>query len=102
MLHQKDGIGLILFDQKIQSFIPPRTTSNHLNTILSQLDKIQPGEDTKIGDVLHEMADRIKKRGLVILISDLFDDFDSVMILTQCSDDFESVDSVRILNQSTR
>ena len=79
MLHQKDGIGLILFDQKIQSFIPPRSTSNHLNTILSQLDKIQPGEDTKIGDVLHEMADRIKKRGLVILISDLFDDFDSVM-----------------------
>ena len=79
MLHQKDGIGLILFDQKIQSFIPPRSTSNHLNTILSQLDKIQPGEDTKIGDVLREMADRIKKRGLVILISDLFDDFDSVM-----------------------
>ena len=79
MLNQKDGIGLILFDKKIQSFIPPRSTSNHLNTIFSQLDQINPGEDTQLGNVLHEMADRIKKRGLVILISDLFDDFDAII-----------------------
>ncbi len=79
MLHQKDGVGLILFDKKIQSFIPPRSTSSHLNTILSQLDQINSGEDTQLGSVLHEMADRIKKRGLVILISDLFDDFDAII-----------------------
>ena len=79
MLNQKDGIGLILFDKKIQSFIPPRSTSSHLNTIFSQLDQINPGEDTQLGNVLHEMADRIKKRGLVILISDLFDDFDEII-----------------------
>ena len=79
MLNQKDGIGLILFDKKIQSFIPPRSTSSHLNTIFSQLDQISPGEDTQLGNVLHEMADRIKKRGLVILISDLFDDFDAII-----------------------
>ena len=79
MLNQKDGIGLILFDKKIQSFIPPRSTSSHLNTIFSQLDQINPGEDTQLGNVLHEMADRIKKRGLIILISDLFDDFDAII-----------------------
>ena len=79
MLNQKDGIGLILFDKKIQSFIPPRSISSHLNTIFSQLDQINPGEDTQLGNVLHEMADRIKKRGLVILISDLFDDFDAII-----------------------
>ena len=79
MLNQKDGIGLILFDKKIQSFIPPRSTSSHLNTIFSQLDQINPGEDTQLGNVLHEMADRIKKRGLVILISDLFDDFNAII-----------------------
>jgi len=79
MLNQKDGIGLILFDKKIQSFIPPRSTSSHLNTILSQLDQINSGEDTQLGNVLHEMADRIKKRGLIILISDLFDDFDAII-----------------------
>ena len=79
MLNQKDGVGLILFDKKIQSFIPPRSTSSHLNTILSQLDQINSGEDTQLGSVLHEMADRIKKRGLVILISDLFDDFDAII-----------------------
>jgi len=79
MLNQKDGIGLILFDKKIQSFIPPRSTSSHLNTIFSQLDQINSGEDTQLGNVLHEMADRIKKRGLIILISDLFDDFDAII-----------------------
>ena len=79
MLNQKDGIGLILFDKKIQSFIPPRSTSSPLNTIFSQLDQINPGEDTQLGNVLHDMADRIKKRGLVILISDLFDDFDAII-----------------------
>ena len=79
MLNQKDGIGLILFDKKIQSFIPPRSTSSRLNTIFSQLDQINPGEDTQLGNVLHEMADRIKKRGLIILISDLFDDFDAII-----------------------
>jgi len=74
MLNQQDGIGLVLFDEKINQFIPPRSTSLHLNTILTQLDGITPGKDTKIGQALHEMAERIKKRGLVILISDLFDD----------------------------
>lgn len=74
MLNQQDGVGLVLFDEKINTFIPPRSTSSHLNTLLTQLDGLSSGKDTKIGDALHEMAERIKKRGLVILISDLFDD----------------------------
>ncbi|NOZ04263.1 MAG: DUF58 domain-containing protein [FCB group bacterium] len=79
MLSQQDGIGLVLFDEKIQQFIPPRSTPSHLNTVLSQLDHINPGSDTKLGPVLHEMAERIKKRGLVVLISDLFDDPNAVL-----------------------
>ncbi len=79
MLSQQDGIGLVLFDEKIQQFIPPRSTPGHLNTVLSQLDHINPGSDTKLGPVLHEMAERIKKRGLVVLISDLFDDPNAVL-----------------------
>jgi uncharacterized protein (DUF58 family) len=39
MLNQRDGTGLILFDEKIQTFIPPRSTSSHLNTILKHLEK---------------------------------------------------------------
>jgi uncharacterized protein (DUF58 family) len=79
MLNQRDGTGLILFDEKIQTFIPPRSTSSHLNTILKHLEKPKLGSDTEIGTVLHEMAERIKKRGLIILISDLMDDQESVL-----------------------
>ena len=79
MLNQRDGTGLILFDEKIQTFIPPRSTSSHLNTILKHLEKPKLGSNTEIGTVLHEMAERIKKRGLIILISDLMDDQESVL-----------------------
>ena len=79
MLNQQDGTGLILFDEKIQKFIPPRSTPTYLNTILKNLEKPTFGSDTDIGLVLHEMAERIKKRGLVILISDLMDDQEAVL-----------------------
>ena len=79
MLNQQDGTGLILFDEKIQKFIPPRSTPSYLNTILKNLEKPTLGSDTEIGLVLHEMAERIKKRGLVILISDLMDDQETVL-----------------------
>lgn len=74
MLKQRDAAGLITFDQKINAFIPPRSNPSHLQTILTQIDKTIVGSDTDIGNVLHLMAERIQKRGLVILISDLLDD----------------------------
>jgi len=79
MLKQRDGIGMILFDAKINVLIPPRSTSSHVNIILNHLDKVKAGADTNIQPVLDEMAERIKKRGLIILISDLLDDPDKIM-----------------------
>lgn len=73
MMNQQDGVGLVLFDEHIQHFIPPRSNPSHLNTLLAQLGTVKAGLDTKIEPVLHEMAERIKKRGLVVLISDLID-----------------------------
>ncbi len=79
MLNQQDGIGLVTFDHAIKQFIPPRSNPSHLNTVLSTLEKISTGTDTRLGPVLHEMAERIKKRGLVIIISDFLDDPEQVM-----------------------
>jgi len=73
MINQQDAVGLSQFDDKLRSFIHPRSTPGHLNTILSRLDDNTTGKDTQIEPVLHKMAERIKKRGLIILISDLFD-----------------------------
>ena len=79
MIRQQDAAGVVLFDENIQSFIPPKSIPSHLNTLLNTLDIKAPGEDTRIEPVLHEMAERIKKRGLVIIISDLFDDPENIM-----------------------
>ena len=79
MIRQQDAAGVVLFDENIRSFIPPKSIPSHLNTLLNTLDIDSPGEDTRIEPVLHEMAERIKKRGLVIIISDLFDDPENIM-----------------------
>ena len=73
MINQQDAVGIAKFSEKIDTFIPPKARPSHLNLILSQLDDKDSGNDTQIGMVLHELADRIKKRGMVILISDLLD-----------------------------
>ena len=79
MINQQDAVGIAKFSDKIDTFIPPKARPSHLNLILSQLDDRDSGNDTQIGIVLHELADRIKKRGMVILISDLLDKPESVM-----------------------
>ncbi|MFQ6614102.1 MAG: DUF58 domain-containing protein [Fidelibacterota bacterium] len=74
MLNQQDAVGLALFDTTLRDFVPSRGTRSHLNVVLSHLDRCVPGGDTRLGSVLHQMAERFKKRGLIILISDLLDD----------------------------
>ena len=74
MLKQQDAVGLTLFDNQIRLNIPPRSKKSHINNLLSHMQNIKPGPETSISPVLHKTAEGIKKRGLIILISDLFDD----------------------------
>ena len=80
MLKQQDAIGLALFDSKLRHYLPPRAKPSHLNTVLSQMAKIKPGPETVIAPVLHQLAETIVKRGLIILISDLLDDPEEVLL----------------------
>ncbi len=79
MLKQQDAVGLTLFDSQIRANIPSRSMSSHLNILLSRMSRIEAGPETEIAPVLHRMAESIKKRGLIILISDLFDDPDEII-----------------------
>jgi len=79
LLKQRDAVGLLTFDRKINTYIPPRSIQEYLNRILTELDNLEPGGETEIGTTLHLMADRIKRRGLIILISDLFDDEETIL-----------------------
>ncbi|MFQ5599555.1 MAG: DUF58 domain-containing protein, partial [Candidatus Krumholzibacteriia bacterium] len=79
MIKQQDALGLVVFDDHIREYLPPRSVRGHLYEVLKTLEEVQPSERTKISAALHHMAERLRRRGLVILISDLFDDPDDIM-----------------------
>ena len=74
MVQQRDAVGLTLFDSTVHSTIPPHATKQHLRRLLAELEKITPGQTTNSASALHQLAERISRRGLVIILSDLFDD----------------------------
>ena len=79
IINQRDSLGLHVFDSKIRQSISPKSTKNHLNTILSIMEKMEIGNQTNISHILHMGAEKIKKKGLIILLSDLFDSSDKVI-----------------------
>ncbi len=79
MLKQQDSVGLLAFDTRIRKFIPPRSTRSHLHLLLKELGEQRPGEQTDVGSALDQLAERIQRRGLIILISDLQDDPEKVI-----------------------
>jgi uncharacterized protein (DUF58 family) len=74
MLHQNDAVGLVLFDSDVREYLPPKARKTQFRRVLDLLDHPHSKEDTDVGAVLHDIAERIPRRGLVILISDLIDD----------------------------
>jgi len=71
MIHQQDPVGLVMFDEKVRTFLPPKSKRSHLMDVLSRLANTRPYGRTNLAAAIHEVADRVSKRGLVILLSDL-------------------------------
>ncbi len=79
VIHQNDMAGLVTFDERIRSFIPARGSRAHLRAVLSALGSVKPGPKTDVGKSCHHLAETIGARGMVIVISDLLDDPESVL-----------------------
>ena len=79
MVQQRDAVGFTIFDESIRLYMPPHATKQYLKEILRQLELIKPANKTSTANALHTIAERIKRRGLVIILSDLFDNPDEVM-----------------------
>jgi uncharacterized protein (DUF58 family) len=79
VIRQRDAAGLTLFDEAIVESIPPRSARGHLHAILQYLEDAEPGARTEVGKPLHELAEQHRKRGFVILISDLLDDPEAII-----------------------
>jgi len=71
---QRDSCGVGLFDGALQSYVPPKSTLAILATISTLLEQAAPRPKTNVAAVLHEFANRMTRRGVVMLFSDLFDD----------------------------
>jgi len=74
MLRQNDAVGLFAFESGRGELIPPRSTPSHLRQLLVLLDRLQARGGTDFASSLHALAERVKQRGLVIILSDLLDD----------------------------
>jgi uncharacterized protein (DUF58 family) len=71
---QHDAAGLITFDTAVRDRIPPRQGPGQLRVLMERLENNQAGGETTLSDTFHELAETIKRRALVIVLSDLFDD----------------------------
>ncbi len=79
IIKQQDAAGLVTFSDRIESFIPPRAQRGYLMEILRALEGITPAGETSLGKILQEVAGKMNRRGLVILISDLLDEPESIL-----------------------
>ncbi|QNN23117.1 DUF58 domain-containing protein [Planctomycetales bacterium ZRK34] len=79
MFRQNDAVGLAMFDSKVRHYLPARSTASHWRNLVQTMEAVEPGDDTDIAGALHELAGRIPRRGIVMLITDMLGDVDAIM-----------------------
>ncbi len=79
LLRQRDAVGLVTFDNQLRTYIPPRSVFSYLHVLLREMDKLKCGNETNIARIFHDLAERIKRRGLIIVFSDLLDDGNAIL-----------------------
>ncbi len=73
MLHQRDAVGLALHDTGVRHMIPPKANAKHLLQIIRVLQEARPGGETAMAPLWHRMADQMRRRGMVVILSDCFE-----------------------------
>jgi uncharacterized protein (DUF58 family) len=79
VLQQRDTVGLVTFDERIRDWIPPSSHPSHRNVVLRALNEARAIKKTSLGQIFSEVAERVKRKGLIVVISDLFDDVQAIL-----------------------
>ncbi len=79
ILQQQDSVGLVTFDHEIRALVRASSNPSHIKQILHVLEHSAGARKTATGAIFHDLAERFKKRGIVMILSDLFDDVDAMM-----------------------
>ena len=114
---QQDAVGMVAFDQKIHTHVPARNRTGHMRTIFGNLSLLEPGGETRLAESLHQLAEILTRRGIVVVLSDFYDQPDRLQeafqhlrfkghdlvafhVLDQNELDFEFTDRVLLLEDA--
>jgi len=75
--HQRDRVGFVAFDTEILEHVPP--SAKHMETVLHVLDRLKPGRPGHLSEPLHKLAEHFGRRGVIVLISDLYEDPEAIV-----------------------
>ncbi|SIO32271.1 Protein of unknown function DUF58 [Singulisphaera sp. GP187] len=76
MISQRDAVGLVTFDSTVRAMIPARSAPGHFSVVCNVLEKTNTGGETPLSGILNALAERIRRRGLIVILSDGFDAID--------------------------
>lgn len=79
LINQRDATGLALYDTEIETYLPPKSKASYIHEILRTLARTETSNETGTAKALDGLAERIKRRGLVVIISDFFDEPESIL-----------------------
>lgn len=79
VLHQQDGVGLVTFDSEIRTIIRSSGNPSRLKDILQAMETVSAERKTSMGPIFHDLSERFKRRGIVVVLSDLFDNVDALL-----------------------
>jgi uncharacterized protein (DUF58 family) len=78
MVSQRDAVGLVTFDDSVRALIPPRSAPGHFSVLCQALEATTTGGETPLSGILHALAGRVRRRGLIVILSDGFDEVDAL------------------------
>ncbi|MEO6811911.1 MAG: DUF58 domain-containing protein [Isosphaeraceae bacterium] len=79
VLQQQDSVGLATFDEQVRNYLRPSGQPSHLRELFHLMDVSPAGNKSDMGLIFHDLAERFKKRGIVVILSDLFDEVPRIL-----------------------
>ena len=79
VLHQHDSVSLVTFDDEVRQLVRPSSSPTQLKQLLHVMEAASAVRKTRTGPIFHELAERLARRGIVVIVSDLFDNVDSML-----------------------
>lgn len=79
VVRQQDSVGMVTFDDQVRHWVRPGSSGTHLQQLVHTMQQCEPVRKTSTGPIFHELAERFTRRGIVFIVSDLFDDAESML-----------------------